>query len=383
MSRATTDALRQVERWFVRRGIPHFIADYSATRDIFTRAAPLLTFVFLAEMFSALNFESWWANVLAVIGAFLLLIGIWAAVNRWRRRPALERPTSIGPIELAVFVLAPPLVPGIFGGDFTGSLALIVGNLALLAVVYVATSYGVVPIVVWASRQLFRSLGGTIVLFARAVPLLLLFVTFLFINAEVWQVSAGLDGRMLAATVGLFGLVAAVFVIARLPREIADLAQFDSWQRINELCADTPASLLPDRATGTPPSPPLDRTQWANVGLVVVFGQVLQLALVASLVFGFLVILGLLVMSESVITSWTQAAVEFIGPEFTVFGRPVRFSRELLQVSGFLAAFSGLYFAVTAVTDAAYREEFFEDVVGEVRRASAVRIAYLSALDRQ
>jgi hypothetical protein len=33
------------------------------------------------------------------------------------------------------------------------------------------------------------------------------------------------------------------------------------------------------------------------------------------------------------------------------------------------------------VTDAAYREEFFEDVVGEVRRASAVRIAYLSAMD--
>ena len=57
MSKATSEALRDTERWFVRRGIPHFIADYSATTDIFTRAAPLLTFLFLAEMFGAINFQ--------------------------------------------------------------------------------------------------------------------------------------------------------------------------------------------------------------------------------------------------------------------------------------------------------------------------------------
>ena len=30
------------ERWFVRRGLPHLIDDYTATDDIFTRMAPFL-----------------------------------------------------------------------------------------------------------------------------------------------------------------------------------------------------------------------------------------------------------------------------------------------------------------------------------------------------
>jgi len=374
-------ARADIERWFVRRGIPHFIEDYSATRDIFTRAAPLLSFVFLAEMFGALNFESWWANTLAVTGAFALLVGMWALVNRWRGRPLLARPDSTGAIELAVFILVPPLVPGIFGGKLAGSLALVLGNIALVGVVYVTTSYGLVPIALWATGRLFRSLGGTIVLFARALPLLLLFVTFLFVNAEVWQVSANLLGGLFWATVGLFAGFALVFVIVRLPREISGLGSFSSWDEVKRLSAGTAAEALGGSGSDVPTPAPLDRTQWANVGLMVLFGQALQIALVAVLVFGFLVALGLLVMPTEVIEAWTQLAVHPLGPEWSLFGRTVQLSEELLRVAGFLAAFSGLYFAVAAMTDSAYREEFLEDVVGEVRQAFAVRAVYLDALD--
>ena len=52
----------------------------------------------------------------------------------------------------------------------------------------------------------------------------------------------------------------------------------------------------------------------------------------------------------------------------------------LLRVIGFLCAFSALYFTVTAVTDANYREEFFDDLLKEVRRALAVRTVYVVAL---
>ncbi|UUZ59777.1 hypothetical protein [Nocardioides sp. B-3] len=55
--------------------------------------------------------------------------------------------------------------------------------------------------------------------------------------------------------------------------------------------------------------------------------------------------------------------------------RPV--SLELVQVSVFLAAFSGLYFAVFAVTDETYRREFFSDVLGELEQALRVRVGYL------
>ncbi|MFP5317836.1 MAG: hypothetical protein ACLGI2_06015 [Acidimicrobiia bacterium] len=33
-------ALADVERWFLSRGLPHFIDGYSARRDVFTRALP-------------------------------------------------------------------------------------------------------------------------------------------------------------------------------------------------------------------------------------------------------------------------------------------------------------------------------------------------------
>ena len=42
-----------------------------------------------------------------------------------------------------------------------------------------------------------------------------------------------------------------------------------------------------------------------------------------------------------------------------------------------MAAFSGLQFAVSLVTDAAYQEQFVADSNEEVREALAVRAAYL------
>ena len=54
------------------------------------------------------------------------------------------------------------------------------------------------------------------------------------------------------------------------------------------------------------------------------------------------------------------------------------FSQELLQVSIFLAAFSGLYFTVYAVTDSTYRDQFFHEITDELERAVGVRTAYLA-----
>jgi hypothetical protein len=55
-------------------------------------------------------------------------------------------------------------------------------------------------------------------------------------------------------------------------------------------------------------------------------------------------------------------------------------STELLQVSIFLAGFSGLYFTVYAVTDATYREQFFTPITRDLEQAVGVRAAYLTLL---
>ena len=51
-------------------------------------------------------------------------------------------------------------------------------------------------------------------------------------------------------------------------------------------------------------------------------------------------------------------------------------SNELFQVSVFLAAFSGLYSTVHAVSDQTYREQFFTQISQTLEQAVGVRAVY-------
>lgn len=375
---ALVDDLEAVERWFVGRGIPHFIADYSASRDVLTRAVPILSLVFVVELVGALNRDwPWWANVLAAAGGLGIMVGGLAVSNSVRDRPLLARPDSVGLPDLSVFVLVPALLPLVFGGRIGGALLTAGGNLVLVGLIYVVTSYGLLPMTTWGLGRLLRQIGDLAGLLVRALPLLLLFVTFLFINAEVWQVSANLTGGFFWATIGLFFAIGTVFIVTRLPREVGRLATFDHDDAVFRLARGTPATDL-GRPEGVRATPGLSRREWGNIGLVLLFSQGLQILLVTVIIGIFFVAFGLLVMEPSVIATWTTQAPHELA-SLDLWGRAVPVTEELLRVAGFLAAFSGLYFTVVAMTDATYREEFYEDVVAEVREALAVRAVYLAA----
>jgi hypothetical protein len=372
-------ALAQTERWFVRRGLPHFIERYSASRDILTRAAPALTLVFLAEVFAASNRNwPWWANTLAVASGFGIALGGWGLVNRWRGRPALARPEDVGAIEIGVFVLLPAILPVVFGGQLRQALLTATGNVALLAAIFGATSYGVLPMTAWAARRLARQIGSLAGLLVRALPLLLVFVTFLFLNAEVWQATSTLTGWFLGFIVGGFAVIGVAFVLVRLPRELGELAAFESWEATRVAAQDSPLAAVAD-VTDAPPdgAPPLTRRQRGNVGLLVLFGQGLQILTVTAIIGAFLFWFGLLMVAPTTIETWTQTTPHVLA-EFSLADRTVFVTEELLKVCGFLTAFTGLYFTVVVLTDAAYRAEFLDDVLDEVREALAVRATYLA-----
>ncbi len=367
--------MRRVEQWFLSRGIPHFIDSYSVTRDVFTRTLPILTLVLLLELALALNAEwAWWVNVLVAGASFAALLGVWALVNAGRHRPLLARPERVGPTELAVFVLVPAVLPLVAGGQRLTALNTLSGNLVLLGLIYATTSYGLLPMTRWAVRRLWRQIGDVFNLFVRAMPLLLLFVTFLFLTTEVWEVAATLDGPFLAVTMGLFALVGIVFMVARIPREVAgitsDLADGP------DLVAGTPAADLHRRVVS---SPPLSRRQWLNLGLVVLFSQGVQILLVSLMIGAFFVVFGLLTVTPETGAAWSGGEVHVVA-DWLWWGRPVALTAELLQVAGFLTAFSGFYFTVYVLTDTTYRHEFLDDVLSEVREALAVRAVYLAAV---
>ena len=89
-------------------------------------------------------------------------------------------------------------------------------------------------------------------------------------------------------------------------------------------------------------------------------------------VYAFFLVFGSVTISDEVMRSWLGH-----GPtELPSLGRYLPVSNELVQVSAFLAAFSGLYFTVYAVSDPAYREQFFTRVANDLERAIGVHAVY-------
>ena len=375
------DAVVETERWFLKRGLPHFIADYSPTEDVLTRAVPLLTLIFLFEVANAPSRDfPLWLSIVAVVVGFAILLGAWMIANRIRRRPLLARPERIGVFEVAVFVLVPPALPLVFGGQWRSALVTAAANAGLLIVIYLGTSFGVVPMTRWAGGRTLRALEQVINLLVSALPLLILFITFIFLQNEAWQITRSLHGPFYWIVLGLFVFIGVAFSAIRLPRQIGELSHVESPAEAARRVEGTPAEplALEIPAGDQVEQPPLTWRQWTNVGLVVLYSEFLQVLLVTVMVFVFLVVFGGIVVTESVARGFVDAPPHVLA-SLDLWGRHMVITEELLRVTGFLTVFSGLYFAVTAQTDETYRREFIGEILDEMRRSLAVRAVYLLA----
>jgi hypothetical protein len=342
--------LEDYEPRFRRAGLPLFVAGTTARTEVWTRAVPVLGLVFLGEVLGAIDLQwSALANASALAGGMAILLGGLAAANRARGRRALARPRDVGTAELVGFVLLPALLPLVFGGQTRSAWVTAVSNLAVLGVLYGTIRYGLLSIVAWAARRLAGQLASSVVLLARAIPLLMLFSVVLFLTTEMWQTFARMDDASLAAVAGLLVAVGTLFLIARLPREVAALER--------EVAA----------------GPPLDDRQRLNVGLVMFVSHALQVLVVSLAVGVFFVAFGLLATPDTLLQTWVGRA-----PDVVVTVAGVELYAELLRVSAAIAALSGLYYAIAVLTDATYREEFLSDLEASMRETFSARAEYLA-----
>ncbi|WP_419847109.1 hypothetical protein [Candidatus Poriferisocius sp.] len=383
-----TSRREAAERWFIYRGVPHVIHDYRATTGVFTRAVPFLALVFLVEIFASFGdrFDGWAQFGVFWAGAGIAL-GAVAGVNRLRGRRLFQLPDRVGAIELAVFVLVPPVLPALFSEDRlsdTAGLALI--NVALLIGTYVVVSFGLLPMLFWAGGYSLSQIALIGRLVGRILPLLLVFSAFLFLNAEVWQVAHDFTWPFYAIVLGVFGLIAFGSVAVRVPSELVGLARFDNWEQVGQLVDGCDSPLAP----ATPPTdlpisaiPPLDRMDRVNLGLLMFVAQAVRVLLVGVVIGAFYVGFGLLTVREATIVSWV--ASDGLDPlaRFGLFGNELVLTWELLAVSGFIATLSALQFAVSTIVDKAYREHFYDDMANEAREVLATRALYLAELSRE
>jgi hypothetical protein len=342
------------ERRFRRAGLPLLIEGYSAREDVFTRAVPFLALWFVTELLNAVNLKwSTAANVAAVVAGIVVLLAPIAVLNRHRGQRAISLPRRIGTLELLAFVLVPALLPLLAGGQVGSALLTIAGNAVVLVLVYAVVGYGVPSILRWSLGRLLGQLAGSVTMLAKAIPLLLFFALVLFVSTEMWQVFAAVSDGDLAGVAGLFVALGAVFLAARLPREVRLLER--------EVDAD----------------PPLTRRQRANVGLVMFVAHALQVLVVSVAIGLFFVAFGLLTIGPDVIESWTGSPGEEVG-SVTLFGGHAVVTAELLRVSAAIASFSGLYYAIAVLTDSTYRAEFLDELEASMRDTFRLRAEYVA-----
>ena len=228
-----------------------------------------------------------------------------------------------------------------------------------MIVTYVVVGFGVISIVRWAAVRLFAQLASSVTVLVRAVPLLLFFSLVTFFTAEIWQsfTTGGLATYWTA--ISMFVVLGMVFLSVRLPTIVRDV-QVDS--DIGDV--------------------PLRRRERLNLAAVALISQALQVLFVSAAVWLFYVVLGALLVSADVRADWLTHGDDVIW-NISWFGERVQVTEELLRVATGVAAFAGLYYSVTILTDAAYRDQFVDNLSQELRDTFARRSEYLSLVEQR
>ncbi|NUR58950.1 MAG: hypothetical protein HOV87_09785 [Catenulispora sp.] len=424
--RALADAhqhLDDVEKWFVKRGLPHFIENYRATEDVFKRALPLFVALVLFQMGLELTSKSvTWADrgVGAAIGLGAVLV-IFLVANLIRQpRDWYRLPRVIGIPEIALLVVLGPTVGKLSHASWKAVTADGIANILVLGVAYALVSYAMLPVVLWALRHSVRELGNLVNLASKALPMLALFGTFLFLNVDMWHIASSFEKRsQLWWTTLFFGVIIFGFLMVRLPSEIRQLSGEYTRDAVMSAASDTPLARHLDELDDELPQLMTNRRQRINMLFVLAFTQIIQIVLLAVVVFLYFVSLGKLAVNNGQVADWlrtpectaelTDHSVETIkgACHFTdeqaeawrkiinpgqLFGFDARiplggdhqlvFSEPLLRTAILLTTFSAFFFAVSAVTDEAYRKDFFESITGKLTKCLTIRCGYVHLYEK-
>lgn len=378
------DDTNATERWLRRRGLPHLIPGYSTAEDALTRAVPFLSLVFLAEVLGAFTENRrGWREFTVFLGAAAVLLGAAVLLNLARGRRGLSLPDRVGVPELVLFLVVPASLPLIFDGlNWARAGLLLVQGVVVLVVTVVVVDYALLSMARWAVGESVRTIRLVAQLASRTLPTLLLLVTFIFLNAEMWQVAYDFTGLRYVLTLLLFLLVGSAFVLSNTTGRSGEISGFARWSDVDAACADAGCDVTGEDEPAEPPSAELGLRARVNVVLVLFLSQGLQVLVVALAVFAFYIVFGVLTVPESTVVAWVGNQPHHLIDRFPAWldGVPVitpvaeSLTTELLRVAGFIGAFAGLQVAISSTIDASYRQEFLGRISAEVREAVAVSL---------
>lgn len=360
------------------------IEGYGFVGHVLSRMLPSLAFVALASLAWLVPLRSAGSQGWVLLGGVAVMtLAAWGTSTVFvRRLPRFSRRTVIA--ILAVYATMPVAVPLLQlavdgavtppGGNVAGLLGFVIFFAAAFVATLVATTYGLGTLLRRAVRHSVFDLRNSVHLLGRALPALLFVTLFLFFTGELWQAMNRLAWWRVGLVVVLFAAITVLAAAARLRDEIGRVEQDLSLPTLSAACQGTPLAGAPVEhlaSGGQLPAMPLTARQERNLLLMLASRQLVQAAVVGSALFAFFLALGVLVVTPETAERWIGEK-----PETSVLFPVIPVA--MLRNATLFAAFGSMYFAVTSMTDADHRQQFFAPIIDEIERVLAVHAVYLA-----
>ncbi len=359
------------------------IEGYGFVGHVLPRMLPSLAFVALASLAWLVPLRSAGSQGWVLLGGVAVMtLAAWGTSTVFvRRLPRFSRRTVIA--ILSVYATMPVAVPLLQlavdgavtppGGNVAGLLGFVIFFAAAFVATLVATTYGLGTLLRRAIRHSVFDLRNSVHLLGRALPALLFVTLFLFFTGELWQAMNRLAWWRVGLVVVLFAAITVLAAAARLRDEIGRVEQDLSLPTLSAACQGTPLAGAPVEhlaSGGQLPAMPLTARQERNLLLMLASRQLVQAAVVGSALFAFFLALGVLVVTPETAEQWIGEK-----PETSVLFPVIPVA--MLRNATLFAAFGSMYFAVTSMTDADHRQQFFAPIIDEIERVLAVHAVYL------
>ena len=396
--RAFVEVSQVMERWLDDQGFPHLKRDYNPPKR-WPRALGLLRSLVGVELSLVIlrwptDLASWItaAYVLAyfTLGGFLvedLQDRILEQKDRYWKYLVALAPTLL--------VAIGPCIPLMIQGQhvLAGSIAFI--NLSVLMLGWVSAHYALESVTFWFAREVSFKAIPLCFFVARALPLLLVFATFLAVQNELWQISARLNGAFLWVALLVFPAAGTLFMLLWALHRVGSHPELETWEAVQKWRVEVEKdlkeksgssvsliSLSPSQEGSEPKDYPLRKDERINLAVNMLLVLGLQITLICLTVWAFLLIFGRLTVDKMVADDWIRPNTTNVLWDKSSFGHSLGVSEELITVSALLASFSGLYFTLQAVKDEAYYKDFLEDLDKKIRKALAIRYFNLRIKER-
>ena len=415
------DMLKQSNIWFRKQGAPLIIPARQRALDAFPRSVPWILwagimhicYIFLRDILlflvedvkgslpdyiKALTSDNALSNevlpLLVLGGIFLVMPVISGVLIALTHKLMVRTPqwVQITAGILTVLFAGVLFTTGVFETSSLDGLDFVYdGGKAFPLIVigiYLAIFLGVDTVLGWSLKQAIHQLASLPPMIAKVLPVLMVSVLFIFVNADLWKLANGLSFPRTWAVLGLMGLLAVfVVVTTSLERTARLLGRYrgDDIARFTENDYEHAAALeggiwniaqdwveekkiLEHR--------PLKIAPWSNLIIIPMIGQIIQATFFMLLVFGFFMGFSSIAISDTTIESWMTVKPEHL----KILGVDTNINAVVIKVSMIVAVFSGLSFVATTSSDEKYARSFLKPMIERIKHILIIRDIYLGLL---